>query len=312
MRRGRALALALVAVVAVGGAFAVSVPDRPLDQLRARWAPAPSAFLTVDGMDVHLRDEGPRDDGEPIVLLHGTAASLHTWDGWTRALARRRRVIRLDFPGFGLTGPFPDGDYTMAHYVRFLGHFLDALRVGRCVLVGNSFGGNVAWHVALAEPGRVAKLILVDSGGYAHASTKTPIGFRIARLPVLNKIVEYVTPRSAIESSVRDAYGDPGRVTPALVDRYYELTLREGNRRALVQRLQQKRRGQDAERIRELKLPTLILWGGRDRLVPLSVGRHFKQDIAGSELVVLDELGHVPHEEDPARSLAPVQAFLQR
>jgi pimeloyl-ACP methyl ester carboxylesterase len=310
MRRGRALALALVAVVAVGGAFAVSVPDRPLDQLRARWAPAPSAFLTVDGMDVHLRDEGPRDDGEPIVLLHGTAASLHTWDGWTRALARRRRVIRLDFPGFGLTGPFPDGDYTMAHYVRFLGHFLDALRVGRCVLVGNSFGGNVAWHVALAEPGRVAKLILVDSGGYAHASTKTPIGFRIARLPVLNKIVEYVTPRSAIESSVRDAYGDPGRVTPALVDRYYELTLRPGNRRALVERFRQVPQGVDADRIRTVSVPTLVLWGRADRLMPVEWAERFHQDIAGSRLVILDGLGHVPQEEDPERSVEPVEAFL--
>jgi pimeloyl-ACP methyl ester carboxylesterase len=310
MRRGRALALALVAAVAVGGAVAVSVPDLPLERLRAKWAPAPSAFMAVDGMDVHLRDEGPRDDGEPIVLLHGTAASLHTWDGWTRALARRRRVIRLDFPGFGLTGPFPDGDYTMAHYVRFLGHFLDALRVGRCVLVGNSFGGNVAWHVALAEPGRVAKLILVDSGGYAHASTKTPIGFRIARLPVLNKIVEYVTPRSAIESSVRDAYGDPGRVTPALVDRYYELTLRPGNRRALVERFRQVPQGVDADRIRTVSVPTLVLWGRADRLMPVEWAERFHQDIAGSRLVILDGLGHVPQEEDPERSVEPVEAFL--
>jgi pimeloyl-ACP methyl ester carboxylesterase len=310
MRRGRALALALVAAVAVGGAVAVSVPDLPLERLRAKWAPAPSAFMAVDGMDVHLRDEGPRDDGEPIVLLHGTAASLHTWDGWTRALARRRRVIRLDFPGFGLTGPFPDGDYTMAHYVRFLGHFLDALRVGRCVLVGNSFGGNVAWHVALAEPGRVAKLILVDSGGYAHASTKTPIGFRIARLPVLNKVVEYVTPRSAIESSVRDAYGDPGRVTPALVDRYYELTLRPGNRRALVERFRQVPQGVDADRIRTVSVPTLVLWGRADRMAPVEWAERFHEDIAGSRLVILDGLGHVPQEEDPERSVEPVEAFL--
>jgi pimeloyl-ACP methyl ester carboxylesterase len=111
---------------------------------------------------------------------------------------------------------------------------------------------------------------------------------------------------------VRNVYGDPSRVTDELVDRYYQLTLREGNRRALVQRFQQNRRGQDAERIRELKQPTLILWGGHDRLVPLSVAEQFKRDIAGSELVVFDDLGHVPHEEDPARTVAAVQAFLQR
>jgi pimeloyl-ACP methyl ester carboxylesterase len=115
-----------------------------------------------------------------------------------------------------------------------------------------------------------------------------------------------------VVASVRNVYGDPSRVSDTLVDRYHQLALREGNRRALVQRLQQNQRGQDAQRIRELKLPTLIIWGGRDRLVPLSVGRQFQQDIAGSELVVFDELGHVPHEEDPARTMAPVQVFLQR
>jgi pimeloyl-ACP methyl ester carboxylesterase len=114
-----------------------------------------------------------------------------------------------------------------------------------------------------------------------------------------------------VVASVRNVYGDPSRVSDALVDRYYQLALREGNRRALVQRLQQNQRGQDAERIRELKLPTLILWGGRDRLVPPSVGQKFKQDIAGSELVVFDDLGHVPHEEDPVRTVAPVRAFLR-
>jgi pimeloyl-ACP methyl ester carboxylesterase len=115
-----------------------------------------------------------------------------------------------------------------------------------------------------------------------------------------------------VESSVRNVYGDPSRVDAALVDRYYQLALREGNRRALMQRFRQNQRGQDAGRIRELKLPTLILWGGRDRLVPVAVAQQFQQDIAGSELVVFDELGHVPQEEDPARSVAPVKAFLQR
>jgi pimeloyl-ACP methyl ester carboxylesterase len=300
----------LIAAVLVGGALLAWAPDRPLDELRARWAPAPSTFLGVDGMSVHVRDEGPRDDAEPIVLLHGTAASLHTWDGWTPVLARRRRVIRLDLPGFGLTGPFPDDDYAMARYVRFLGHFLDALGVGRCVLVGNSFGGNVAWHAALAEPGRVARLILVDSGGYAHASTKTPIGFRLARLPLVGGLVDHILPRWAVESSVRDAYADPARVTDELVDRYYELTLREGNRHALVERFRQVPAGVDADRIREVSVPTLVLWGRDDRIVSVEWARRFHADIAGSRLVILDGLGHVPQEEDPQRSVVPVEEFI--
>ena len=310
MRRRRGLVLGLVAALVVAGALAAWVPDLPLDQLRARWAPPPSAFLAVDGMNVHLRDEGRRDDGEPIVLLHGTAASLHTWDGWAERLARRRRVIRLDLPGFGLTGPFPDDDYTMAHYVRFLGDVLGTLGVGRFALVGNSFGGNVAWHTALAEPGRVASLILVDSGGYAHVAHRTPIGFRVAQLPLLGRLVEYVLPRGAVQSSVRDAYADPRRVTPDLIDRYYELALRAGNRRALVQRFRQVPAGVDADRIRAVAVPTLVLWGREDRIIPVEWARRFHEDIAGSRLVILDGLGHVPQEEDPQRSVEPVEEFL--
>ena len=300
----------LVAAILAGAALLAWVPDRPLDELRARWASPPSTFLSVDGMSVHVRDEGPRDDAEPIVLLHGTAASLHTWDGWTQVLARRRRVVRLDLPGFGLTGPFPDDDYTMAHYVRFLTRVLDTLGVRRFVLVGNSFGGNVAWHMALAEPGRVARLVLVDSGGYAHASTKTPIGFRIAQIPFLSRLVEHILPRRAVESSVRDAYADPARVTPALVDRYYELTLRAGNRHALVQRFRQVPAGVDADRIRAVSVPTLVLWGRDDRIVPVEYAGRFHEDITGSRLVILDGLGHVPQEEDPRRSVEPVEQFL--
>jgi pimeloyl-ACP methyl ester carboxylesterase len=115
-----------------------------------------------------------------------------------------------------------------------------------------------------------------------------------------------------VVASVRNVYGDPSRVSDELVERYYQMALREGNRRALMQRLQQNQRGADAERIRDLKMPTLILWGGRDKLVPLSVARQFQQDIAGSELVVFDDLGHVPQEEDAARTVVPVKAFLER
>jgi pimeloyl-ACP methyl ester carboxylesterase len=120
-----------------------------------------------------------------------------------------------------------------------------------------------------------------------------------------------VLPRGLIESSVRNIYGDPSRVTEALVDRYYELTLREGNRATLPQRFAAGRWAVDPARIRQLRLPTLVLWGGRDRLIPLHYGEQFHRDIAGSELAVFPELGHVPQEEDPAATVAVVSQFLR-
>ena len=261
-------------------------------------------------MKVHVRDEGVKDDPVPIILLHGTSASLHTWDGWARALEGRRRVLRLDLPGFGLTGPAPDGDYTIEAYVRFMDAVLDHYAIRDCVIAGNSLGGWVAWETALAQPGRVDGLILVDSAGYALRSQSVPLAFRIAKIPVLNRLMENMLPRALVESSVSNVYGDPARVTPGLVDRYYEVTLREGNRAALVRRFAQAAAGVDEARIRQVEAPTLILWGGRDRLIPLSAGKTFQRMIAGSRLIVFDHLGHVPQEEDPARTVAALQAFL--
>jgi pimeloyl-ACP methyl ester carboxylesterase len=124
--------------------------------------------------------------------------------------------------------------------------------------------------------------------------------------------MEVTLPRSMVESSVRNVYGHPDKVTSELVDRYYEITLRQGNRKSLVQRFVQAPLGIDEQRIKELKVPTLILWGGRDRLIPLEYAGLFNRDIPGSELVVFDDLGHVPQEEDATRTVGAVKAFLAR
>ena len=301
---------AVIALAILGIVVWAWAPDRPVAELTARWAPPPSQFVRIDGLDAHVRDEGPRDDPLPLVLLHGTSASLHTWDGWVRALEGSHRVIRVDMPGFGLTGPAPDGDYTIDAYVRFVVALLDHYRLERCVLVGNSFGGRVAWETALADPGRVRALVLVDSAGYAIESQSVPIAFRLAQVPALEPLLSHLTPRVVVEASVTNVYGDPGRVTPELVDRYYELTLREGNRGALVQRFLQAPAGPGQQRIRDIAVPTLVIWGGRDRLIPAAYALRFKQDVAGSRRVEFPALGHVPHEEDPAATVAAVQAFL--
>jgi pimeloyl-ACP methyl ester carboxylesterase len=156
----------------------------------------------------------------------------------------------------------------------------------------------------------VQKLILIDAAGYPLASDSVPIAFRIARMPLLSPVMAVTLPRGVVEDSVRNVYGDPDRVTPDLVDRYYEISLRAGNRAALTQRFAQAHYGQHADRIDAIRVPTLILWGGRDRLIPPEHGARFQRDIAGSRLIVFPELGHVPHEEDPVATVAAVRDFL--
>jgi pimeloyl-ACP methyl ester carboxylesterase len=289
-------------------------PDRTVDSLVTRWAPPPSDFTYVKGQFVHFRDEGPRNDPTPLVLLHGTAASLHTWQGWAGDLHGRKRVITFDLPGFGLTGPFTGeyrrDDYHADNLARFTLDFLDALGVRRFAIGGNSLGGEVAWRVATLAPARVDKLILVDATGYNFVPERIPVGFQVARIPVFNRISEFLTPRTLVEESVKDVYADPSRVTGALVDRYFEMMTREGNRRALNIRMQEIATDIAPERIKTLRVPTLILWGAQDRLVPPVNAEHFHRDIAGSQLVVFPGLGHVPQEEDALASVAPVRAFL--
>lgn len=311
----RSLWLVLAGVLFFGaiGLVATWAPDQPVDELKSRWARPPSRFIEVNGMQVHLRDEGPHDDPAPIVLLHGTSASLHTWQGWAVALRDRRRVIRFDLPGFGLTGPSRDNDYSLAADVLFVRAVMDKLGVQRFVLAGNSLGGQIAWTAAARMPERVDRLILVDSAGYPPEAMTTPqvvpLALRIARMPWLRRLASNTLPRGLIETSLRELYGDPVKVTPDLVDLYFDMARRQGNRDALARRLDQAKTA-DLNLLKDIKAPTLILWGGRDRLLPPELAHRFERDIPHARLVVFDNLGHMPQEEDPERTVAQVRRFL--
>jgi pimeloyl-ACP methyl ester carboxylesterase len=289
--------------------------DRPVEGLVARWGQAPSEFLDLDGQLVHYRDEGPKADAAPIVLLHGTSASLHTWDGWTKALQGTHRVIRIDLPAFGLTGPFTGRfagqTYTGANDASFVLAVLDRLGVQRFSVAGNSLGGEVAWRIAAQAPQRVHKLVLVDAIGYPLDGQDIPLGWKFARLPVLGRLTEHMLPRPIIVQGLASAYADPAKISDALVDRYFELTLREGNRAALVQRAQTWSPDDGVAKVTGVTAPTLVLWGGRDRLVPPALAQRFAADIPGAQVQVFDDLGHVPQEEDAGRTVAAVVAFLR-
>jgi pimeloyl-ACP methyl ester carboxylesterase len=312
----RSLWLVLAGVVFFG-AIAIAAawaPDIPVDDLKMRWARPPSRFIMVNGQQVHLRDEGPSNDPVPIILVHGTSSSLHTWQGWAEGLRDQRRVIRFDLPGFGLTGPNRQDDYSIARYVLFVRAVADQLGVDRFVIAGNSLGGEIAWMTAATLPERVDRLILVDAAAYPPASIgmkqDVPIGFRIARMPIVRRLVGLLLPHRVVEDTLRELYGDPSKVTPDLVDQYSDMTRRAGNREALVRRFEQGNEGVDLSLLAKVKAPTLILWGGKDRLLPPALGERLARDIPHARLVVFPGLGHVPQEEDPQRTLAVVRRFL--
>jgi pimeloyl-ACP methyl ester carboxylesterase len=281
--------------------------DIPVEELESDYASEQSEFMELNGLSVHYRDEG---QGMPVVLVHGTAASLHTWDDWTDSLKKDYRVIRMDIPAFGLTGPHPDADYSIEAYVAFLGQFLDQLDIDSMYLAGNSLGGNIAWNFASEHPDKVKKLLLLDAAGYP-SDEPDPWIFGLARTPVLNLIVSYLTPRFIIKNNLEQVYFDDSKITDSLVTRYHRMSLRAGNRQAFIDRAKTPFVDHTAK-LEQLDMPTLILWGDHDTWIPLEDGQKFAWDIEHSELLVLENTGHVPMEESPEESVGPMIDFLKR
>ncbi|HYF61135.1 MAG TPA: alpha/beta hydrolase [Burkholderiaceae bacterium] len=322
--------VALAAGLAALAALAGCQTDLPLAELKTRWGGPPSRYLPMDGIEVHWRDEGPATASLPgppdalaaragtgtdvpaILLLHGTGSSLHTWDGWAERLSPHMRVVRLDLPGFGLTGPHPSGDYSAAATVDFLERFVAAAGLGRFAIAGNSLGGYYAWRFALRHPERVSALVLVDAVGYpVEQGASRSTAMRLARLPVISELMRFLPVEGLIERSLRDTYADPRKVTPELVERYADLMRRPGNRIAFGDRTRADPRPTGWERLTELRVPTLILWGAQDEWVPPSNAERFDRDIPDSELRIYPDLGHLPMEEDPDTTARDVLRFLR-
>lgn len=283
-----------------------------VEKLKQKYTNLESEFVEIDGMQVHYRDEGNSLDSIPLVLIHGTGASLHTWEGWVKALRENHRIITFDLPAYGLTGPNPTGDHSQEYYVSFVDKLLTKLSVKKCVLGGNSLGGGITWAYSLAHPKRVQKMILVDAGGYPMTSKSVPIAFQLARMPVLSSLFKYVTPRSIIEKSIHNVYVHDERITDELINRYFDLALREGNRKAFIERMNTSVTSNKYLKIKTLAMPTLIMWGQQDELIPLSVGKQFHQDLLNDTLIIFKDLGHTPMEEDPIMTVKVVKEFLKR
>jgi len=232
---------------------------------------------------------------------------------YAKELKQSHRIIRMDLPAYGLTGPNTSGDYSPEYYAQFMNHFLEKLGVKKCIIVGNSLGGAIAWRNELRYPTAVSKLVLIDAVGYPMESKSVPVAFQLAGMPVLKNLFQYVTPRFIVQNSIENVYADKTKVQPELVDRYFNLALRAGNRQAFIERMSTfKTLLNDSTylQIKTIKTPTLILWGDKDLLIPVTVAKNFYADLPNDTLVVLKNLGHTPMEEDPKQTLQVFKSFL--
>ena len=303
MGLGALLALAVVAA----GIAAVVYRDRPASEVEARWAKPPSRFVVIDGVRMHYRDEG---SGPPVVLLHANYASLFMWEPWAAALKDRYRVIRVDLPAHGLTGPEPSGDYSLRRIQRLFELFVDERGLERFTVIGASIGGTVATRYAADHPERVERLGLISPGSLEKRvrGRTTP-----ASVPKVADAITFITPKSFTRFMLRNDYGDPQRVDEAVVEEWHAMWMREGNRAAMLGLLRQYVSGGVEAKIRAVRAPVLLIWGERNKRVPLALGYETRDLLTGSpevKLEVLPGIGHMLVQEAPAESARVVRAWL--
>ena len=277
-----------------------------LEELKEKYTYKTSKFIPIEGLDIHYCDEG---EGEVVLLVHGTFSSLHSFDYWNDILVKNYRVIRMDLPGFGLTGPHPDHLYSIESYTDFIDEFLTKLNISSCSIVGNSLGGWLSWEYSLKYTSRVNKLILIDSAGYVGEGS-LPLPFVIAQTPVLRNVFNYV-PKAVIRRFVRQVFHDQSKVTDELVDRYFDLFHREGNKEAFV-KLANSSYLHNTETLCDLKMPVLIMWGENDKWINVSRASLFERDLQNSEVIIYENVGHVPMEEIPEKTAKDLITFLAK
>jgi len=305
------IAVSGLTILLIIGVLALWRGDVARADAEAQFADGASAFLDAGATGrIHYRDQGPRG-APPVVLVHGTGASLHTWEPWVTRLTPDYRIVTLDLPGHGLTGATPAGDYSRSGMVAAIHAVVDHLGLERFVLGGNSMGGEMSMAYALTHPDRVRALILVDTAGYypPHMTDReAPLAFRLASMPVLRPVLTKLTPRWVIADSLSSVVVDQSVVTDALIERYWKLMRLEGSRAALMQHFAGLPR--PSLPVEALNVPTLIQWGDSDRLIPSETGHALTRVMPNARLIVYPDAGHIPMKEIPGPTAADARAFL--
>ena len=282
-------------------------PDLPRSTLEARYLAAPADLRSVGPWRLHVRQSGPTD-APAVVLLHGFGSSLHTWDAWAQGLSATHRVVRIDLPGSGLSPPDPAHDYRDARSLEMLIALMESLGLQRASWVGHSMGGRIAWTLAARYPDRVHKLVLVAPDGFAS------FGFEYGKpmdVPASLGLMRHVLPKPLLRMNLQSAYARPDSLSDAVTTRYHDLILAPGARQAMLDRLKQTVLQEPVPLLRQIKAPTLLVWGEADAMIPLSNAQDYLQAIQGSRLVSWPQVGHLPQEEAAEQSQQAVVEFLR-
>jgi pimeloyl-ACP methyl ester carboxylesterase len=286
--------------------------------------PAPPANLAQDwgeqktfdyqGVKINYYEAG---QGPPVILLHGFGACAYTWRFLIPPLAAANRVFTIDLKGHGFSDKPEDGRYAVSDQAGMVAAFIRDRHLEDVVLIGNSMGGAVAlmtyFQLRKETPAPIKALVLIDSAGYPQ---KLPWFIRMARWPWLSALgSKLLSPRFLTGMALRKCFYNREKITDEAIDTYAYYGGLPGAAEAVRQTAMQIVPANMADMIAQYKtvqVPTLIIWGQEDQVVPLEVGRNFKRDIPAAELVILPRCGHIPQEEEPLQTRSLIQDFLKK
>jgi pimeloyl-ACP methyl ester carboxylesterase len=254
--------------------------------------------------------------GPPLVALHGFGGSIYSWHSIRDELSASHTVHAIDLKGFGLSPKPKDGKYSVYDQSALVLDYIAAHHLTGVTLLGHSFGGGVALATAVEleehQPGVLSKLVLIDAASYKQ---DLPWFISILRVPVIGFLSQHlVTSRSQVKKVLVNAYFNEKLITNEQVDSYAAPLMMDGGKYALRETARQilpKNIDELSARYPHIRVPTLIIWGRHDRVIPLANGERLARDIAGSRLIVIENSGHIPHEEVPDSVRTPLADFLR-
>ena len=286
--------------------YGLWTPDLERAELEKRYVASSPQMLDVDGLQVHYKETGPQA-APALLLMHGFGSSLQAWDDWSLKLEQKYRVIRLDLPGFGLTGASPANDYSEEKDLAILTHFADKLGLEKFSIIGHSMGGKMAWTLAASQPERVQALVLMAPDGFPEAKD---FGTKPYEVPAVTGLIKYFLPKYLVRKSIEPAFAEADALSDARVNRYYDMLRAPGVRAAILERSNQTIYTDPVPRLKAIKAPTLLIWGEQDQMIPSTNAKSYANVLSNSTTVLVPKLGHLLQEEQPEKGLTAVMQFL--
>ena len=286
----------LITCVSILGLFIVSLffgarypMDKSAEEIEAKYLEDSSSFINIDGVNIHYTDEGT---GPAILLLHANYANLIDWKPWVKTLSPNYRIIRMDIPGHGLTEADPLNDYSMPRTVFLIERLISSLGIKQLSVVGASLGGTIGIHFTRNNPEIVDHLILLSPGAL---NPRVRGSNEPAKLPKAFNLMTQITPRLLVKGLLTGGFGDPSNISEELITRWHDLLLREGQRDAQMARMRQYVSGDIDQVIKQVKAPVLIMWGKKNKVVPVELAYEMKNLLVNShsiEIIIYESGGH--------------------